>query len=78
MRSDNVLIIINDRYCNACLAGLPALSTTCGFDTGELPVDLQIVGRAMDESTVLSVGHIYESSTSWDSEKPPTFMPTFF
>jgi aspartyl-tRNA(Asn)/glutamyl-tRNA(Gln) amidotransferase subunit A len=55
------------------LAGLPALSTPCGFDSSGLPVGLQIVGRPMDETTVLAVGHAYESATSWNSKVPPNF-----
>lgn len=55
------------------LAGLPALSTPCGFDSAGLPVGLQIVGRPMDETTVLAVGHAYESATSWGSKVPPNF-----
>ena len=53
------------------LAGLPALSTPCGFDSAGLPIGLQIVGRAMDETTVLAIGHAYESATGWNQKVPP-------
>ena len=46
------------------LAGLPALSVPCGFDRQELPIGLQIVGRAFDEATVLRVGRAWERE--WD------------
>jgi aspartyl-tRNA(Asn)/glutamyl-tRNA(Gln) amidotransferase subunit A len=41
------------------LAGLPAMSTSCGTVDG-LPVGLQIIGKAFDEETVLRLGHAYE------------------
>ena len=53
------------------LAGLPALSTPCGFDSAGLPIGLQIVGRAMDETTVLAIGHAYESAAGWNQKVPP-------
>ena len=47
----------------ANLAGLPAMSVPCGFTEEEgkaLPVGLQIIGRPMDEATMLRVAHAYE------------------
>ncbi len=41
------------------LAGLPGLSLPCGR-VGELPVGLQVIGRAFDESTVLRIGNACE------------------
>jgi aspartyl-tRNA(Asn)/glutamyl-tRNA(Gln) amidotransferase subunit A len=37
----------------ANIAGLPALSMPCGRDRGGLPIGLQLMGRAFDESRVL-------------------------
>lgn len=47
------------------LAGLPGISLPCGtvdVDGKALPVGLQIVGKALDEATVLRVAHAYEQS----------------
>ncbi|OYW75342.1 MAG: aspartyl/glutamyl-tRNA amidotransferase subunit A [Verrucomicrobia bacterium 12-59-8] len=47
------------------LAGLPGISVPCGtveMDGKALPVGLQIVGKALDEATVLRVAHAYEQS----------------
>ncbi len=49
------------------LAGLPGISLPCGnveMDGKALPVGLQIVGKALDEATVLRVAHAYEKSRS--------------
>jgi aspartyl-tRNA(Asn)/glutamyl-tRNA(Gln) amidotransferase subunit A len=42
--------------------GLPALSLPCGLSGAGLPLAFQIVGRPFDESTVLRLGHAYEST----------------
>ncbi len=47
------------------LAGLPGISVPCGnvdVDGASLPVGLQIIGKALDEATVLQVAHAYEQS----------------
>ena len=41
---------------------LPAASVPCGFDSHDMPIGLQIVGRPGDECTVLNVAHEYELS----------------
>jgi aspartyl-tRNA(Asn)/glutamyl-tRNA(Gln) amidotransferase subunit A len=52
------------------LAGLPLLSVPCGFDSGGMPIGLQVIGRLFDESTVLEVGHAYERATEWHTKTP--------
>ncbi|EXX86149.1 amidase family protein, partial [Paenibacillus darwinianus] len=44
------------------LAGVPAISVPCGLADG-LPVGLQIIGKAFDETTVLRAAYAYEQST---------------
>jgi aspartyl-tRNA(Asn)/glutamyl-tRNA(Gln) amidotransferase subunit A len=56
---------------SANLAGLPALSVPCGFTSGQLPVGLQLVGRAFEESTLVAVGHAYQRATPWHQMAPP-------
>ncbi len=53
------------------LAGLPALSLPCGFDSAGMPIGLQIIGNHFDESTVLRTAHAYEQATEWHKKKPP-------
>jgi len=52
------------------LTGLPALSVPCGFTTEGLPIGLQIVSRAWNESGVLRVGYAYQDATPWHKTKP--------
>ncbi|MEK7838072.1 MAG: amidase family protein, partial [candidate division NC10 bacterium] len=52
------------------LAGLPGVSVPAGFTTSGLPIGLQLIGRAFDESTVLRAAHAYERATSWHLRKP--------
>jgi aspartyl-tRNA(Asn)/glutamyl-tRNA(Gln) amidotransferase subunit A len=53
------------------LTGLPALAVPCGFTEAGLPVSLQLIGRAWDESTVLRIGHAYEQAAGWYTQPPP-------
>ncbi|HEX9879053.1 MAG TPA: amidase family protein, partial [Candidatus Binatia bacterium] len=52
------------------LAGLPALSLPCGFDSRGLPIGMQIIGKPLDESTILQVACAYEQATDRHKKKP--------
>ena len=52
------------------LTGLPALSVPCGFTSEELPIGLQIVSRAWNESGVLRIGFTYQEATDWHGKRP--------
>jgi len=53
----------------ANMAGIPGIAVPCGFSNG-LPVSLQVLGKAFDESTILRIAHAYEQSTEWSSLRP--------
>lgn len=53
------------------LTGLPAISVPCGFDSGGLPVGLQMVGRPFDEATLLRAAYAYEEVSRVHARRPP-------
>jgi aspartyl-tRNA(Asn)/glutamyl-tRNA(Gln) amidotransferase subunit A len=52
------------------LAGLPAISVPCGFDSLGLPIGLQIISNALREDLLFQVAHAYEQSTPWHLRSP--------
>ncbi len=47
---------------SANLIGAPALSTPCGFDSEKMPIGLQIIGKNLDEATVLRAAYNLEQA----------------
>ena len=47
---------------SANLIGAPALSTPCGFDSEKMPIGLQIIGKNLDESTILRAAYNLEQA----------------
>ena len=54
----------------ANFTGLPAISIPCGFTRDGLPVGLQLIGRAFDESTLLRIASFYERANDWRGRHP--------
>ena len=54
----------------ANLAGLPALSLPCGFDSQGMPIGLQLIGNVLDEAKLLQVSYQYEQSANVMADKP--------
>ena len=70
--TDPLTMYLSDIYTiSANLAGIPAVSVPCGFTQEGLPVGLQIIGKAFDEATILSLGHAYQEATDWHKRRPP-------
>ncbi|MFX0007811.1 MAG: Asp-tRNA(Asn)/Glu-tRNA(Gln) amidotransferase subunit GatA [Candidatus Hermodarchaeota archaeon] len=46
--------------CPVNLAGIPALSIPCGFDSKNLPIGFQIIGNYFDEKGILNIGYQLE------------------
>ncbi|WP_456456408.1 Asp-tRNA(Asn)/Glu-tRNA(Gln) amidotransferase subunit GatA [Thermovibrio sp.] len=62
---DPIKMYLSDIFTIAVnLAGLPAISVPCGFDSKGLPIGLQVIGKAFDEETVLKVADVVEKSLS--------------
>lgn len=73
--SDPVKMYLSDVFTtSANLAGLPALSVPCGFDSRGLPIGLQLIGRPLAEETLLRVGRAYESRHHESLAHPPAAL----
>lgn len=52
------------------LAGIPAISIPCGFDSNRLPIGLQLIGPAFSEQRLLEVAHVFQQVTDYHLRKP--------
>ncbi|MFP4222267.1 MAG: Asp-tRNA(Asn)/Glu-tRNA(Gln) amidotransferase subunit GatA [Phormidium sp.] len=52
------------------LAGLPALSLPCGFDSQGLPIGMQMIGNVLQEERLLEIANAYEQATLWHTRSP--------
>lgn len=52
------------------MAGLPGINVPCGFDSSNLPIGLQLIGKPWDEETLARVAHTFESNTDWHKRRP--------
>jgi aspartyl-tRNA(Asn)/glutamyl-tRNA(Gln) amidotransferase subunit A len=72
--SDPLSMYLADVFTLAAnIAGICGISVPCGFlekEGKQLPVGLQILGKELDESTVLQIAYAYEQSTDWHKAKP--------
>ena len=65
-KADPLAMYMNDVYTiPASMTGLPAISVPCGFNASGLPIGLQLIGRPLDEPTLLRAAHAYERATPW-------------
>jgi len=54
----------------ANLAGLPATSIPCGFDTKGLPIGMQIIGNVLEEDRKLNSANIFEIDAQVIKNRP--------
>lgn len=52
------------------IAGVPAISLPCGFNSEGLPIGLQIAGGPFQEGLVLRAARAYEAATEWHGRVP--------
>ncbi|MDY4696454.1 MAG: Asp-tRNA(Asn)/Glu-tRNA(Gln) amidotransferase subunit GatA [Selenomonas montiformis] len=50
------------------LAGLPGMSIPCGYSSSGMPIGLQIIGKVLDEETILRAAYTYEQSQNYHDE----------
>ncbi|HEY3694568.1 Asp-tRNA(Asn)/Glu-tRNA(Gln) amidotransferase subunit GatA [Phenylobacterium sp.] len=64
--SDPVAMYLNDIFTvTVNLAGLPGMSLPAGVDAAGLPLGLQLIGRALDEGTLFSLGGALEKAADF-------------
>jgi aspartyl-tRNA(Asn)/glutamyl-tRNA(Gln) amidotransferase subunit A len=51
--------------------GLPGLVTPAGFDPDGLPIGLQLIGRPLEEPTLLRIADAFERETRFIAQAPP-------
>jgi aspartyl-tRNA(Asn)/glutamyl-tRNA(Gln) amidotransferase subunit A len=52
------------------MTGQPAANVPAGFTKDGLPIGLQIVGRQLDDATVLRAAAAYEAAAPWKDRWP--------
>jgi len=68
--ADPLTMYLSDIFTISCnLAGIPGLSLPCGFTKDNLPIGLQILGKPLDEETVLKTAYSYEQATEWHKKR---------
>ena len=72
--ADPLQMYLADIFTNAGnLAGICGISLPCGFaevDGKQLPIGLQLQGKALDEARILQIADAYEQSTDWHKARP--------
>lgn len=67
---DPLTMYLSDIFTISCnLAGIPGISIPCGFTKDNLPIGLQILGKPLDEETVLKAAYSYEQATEWHKRR---------
>jgi len=72
--ADPLAMYLADIFTNTGnLAGICGISVPCGFakvNGSQLPIGLQILGKALDEARIFQIAHAYEQSTDWHKARP--------
>jgi aspartyl-tRNA(Asn)/glutamyl-tRNA(Gln) amidotransferase subunit A len=67
--SDPVAMYLNDIFTvTVNLAGLPGMSVPAGVDANGLPLGLQLIGKALDEGTLFSLGGAIEKAADFKAK----------
>ncbi len=52
------------------IAGVPAISVPCGFDSNNMPIGMQLIGKNFDESTLIRAAYTFEQNTDVHTKRP--------
>jgi len=68
---DPLAMYLADIYtASANLAGIPAISLSCGFSEAGMPIGLQLQANMFQEATLLQAAHQYQLQTDWHQRRP--------
>ena len=71
-RSTPLDMYLGDIFTLSCnLAGLPGISVPCGLTDDNLPVGVQLLGKPLDEVTLLRTAAAIESTVGLADKRPP-------
>ena len=72
--ADPLAMYLADIFTNTGnLAGICGISVPCGLakvNGNQLPIGLQILGKALDEARIFQIAYTYEQSTGWHKQRP--------
>lgn len=69
---DPLTMYLSDIYTiPANLAGVPGISVPCGFSSKNLPIGVQFLTPAFNDSDLLRLAHAFLSETAWHKKNPP-------
>jgi aspartyl-tRNA(Asn)/glutamyl-tRNA(Gln) amidotransferase subunit A len=72
--ADPLAMYLADIFTNTGnLAGICGISVPCGlakWNGNQLPIGLQVLGKALDEARIFQIAHAYEQSTDWHKARP--------
>ncbi len=64
--SDPLKMYLGDIYTvSVNLAGIPAVSLPCGFDSDGLPIGMQLIGQSFSEAKLVKAGYAYQQATEY-------------
>ena len=68
---DPLSMYLEDLYTvTANLAGIAGMSIPCGFTRAGLPIGVQLLAPAFQESRLLRAAHHYQQQTDWHTRMP--------
>ncbi len=69
--SDPLAMYLGDIYTVMInIAGLPSLALPCGFDSNNMPIGMQLIGKPFDEKTILKAGNAFQNVTDYHLQRP--------
>jgi aspartyl-tRNA(Asn)/glutamyl-tRNA(Gln) amidotransferase subunit A len=68
---DPLTMYLSDIFTISCnLAGIPGISIPAGLSSEGLPIGLQLLGKSLDEATLLRAAYTFEQGTEHNKKQP--------